>query len=133
MEPHRHGDSMTCAAPGRQAGITALGFLILATVFGLVGFGAIKIAPLYMQKMRIGTVLEDLKTELDGKGANTGALRRTLVQRLYVEGIRVQPDDVVITPTSSGYTVGVSYDNRASYIADISFLVEIDEQIEIRR
>jgi hypothetical protein len=124
---------MSCPLPRRQAGITALGFLIMATIFGLVGFGGIKLAPLYMQKMRIGTVLEDLKSELDGTGTTTGTLRRDLIQRLYIEGIRVTPEDVVITPTAAGYNVGLKYDNRTSYIADISFLVEINEQIEIRR
>lgn len=133
MEPHRQRYSMISALPRRQAGITALGFLMLATVFGLVGFGGIKLAPLYMQKMRIGTVFEDLKADLDGTGVATGTLRRDLIQRLYVEGIRVGPDDVVVTPTSAGYNVGVKYDNRTSFIADVSFLVEIDEQIEIRR
>ena len=124
---------MISALPRRQAGITALGFLMLATVFGLVGFGGIKLAPLYMQKMRVATVFEDLKAELDGTGTATGTLRRNLIQRLYIEGIRVRPDDVVITPTSAGYNVSLKYDNRTAFIADISFLVEIDEQIEIRR
>jgi len=133
MEPHRNRYSVTHGLARRQAGITALGFMMLATVFGLVAFGGIKVAPLYMQKMRIGTVLDDVKTELDGTGTTTGTLRRTIIQRLYVEGIRVDPENVDITPTNVGYTVGIQYDNRTSYIADISFLVEIDEQIEIRR
>ena len=133
MEPHRNRYSVTQQGPRRQAGMTALGFLMLATIFGLVGFGGIKLAPLYMQKMRIGTVLEDVKTELDGKGTTTGALRRTIIQRLYVEGIRVAPEDLDITPTNVGYMVGIQYDNRTAYLADISFLVEIDQQIEIRR
>jgi len=133
MEPHRNRYSMIHGSPRRQAGITALGFLMLATIFGLVGFGGIKLAPLYMQKMRIGTVLDDVKTELDGAGATTGTLRRTIIQRLYVEGIRVDPEDLDITPTNVGYRVGIQYDNRTTYLADISFLVEIDEQIEIRR
>lgn len=133
MAPHRNEYSMKAALAGKQAGITALGFLMLATVFGLVGFGGIKLAPLYMQKMRINTVLQDLKSELDGKGTTTGTLRRTLIQRLYVEGIRVTPDEVIIEPSQNGYTVGLRYDNRTSFIADISFLVAVDEQIEIRR
>ena len=133
MEPYRQEHSMRQSWPRREAGITALGFLILATVFGIVGFGGIKLAPLYMQKMRIDTVLQDVKAEVDGTNINTGTLRRTIIQRLYVEGIRVLPEDIDIKPTSNGYTVGLNYDNEASFIGDISFLVAIDEQIEIRR
>lgn len=133
MEPHRQKDTVSRGLPRQQAGITALGFLILATIFGLVAYGGVKLAPLYLQKMRIGTVLEDLKMELDGTNVSTATLRRTLIQRLYVEGISVGLDDVIITPSKTGYTVGLKYDNRTSYIGDISFLVAIDEQIEIVR
>ena len=133
MESHRQTHSIAGNLPRRQAGITALGFLILATVFGIVGFAGLKLAPLFMQKMRIGTVLDDLKTEFDGTGTTTGTLRRSLIQRLYIEGIVVSPQDVVVTPTKAGYLVGLKYDNRAPFIAGVSFLVAVDEQIEIVR
>ena len=48
----------------RQAGITAIGFLLLAAIFGGIGLAVMKIVPLYMEKIRIGTVLEDLQVEL---------------------------------------------------------------------
>ena len=133
MEPYRQEHSMSRGLRRHQAGITALGFLILATIFGLVGFGGIKLAPLYMQKMRINTVLSDVKEEVDGTNINTGTLRRTIIQRLYVEGISVLPEDIDITPTNNGYRVGLNYDNETAFIGDISFVVAIDEQIEIRR
>ena len=133
MESHWNEYSMTRSSRKSQLGITALGFLVLASVFGLVGFGALKLAPLYLQKIRIETVLDDLKTGYDGKGPTIAALRRELIQRLYVEGITISSEDVVITPTKAGFMVGVQYDNRAPYIAGVSFLVAVDEQVEIRR
>jgi len=133
MESYRHEYSVVRPMRKQQAGMTALGFLMLATIFGLVGFGGIKVAPLYMQKMMINTVLNDLKEEYDGTGVTTATLRRTLFQRLYIEGLRIDPEDIIISPTNVGFNVSVEYDNRASFIADISFLVAVDEQIEIRR
>lgn len=133
MEPYRQEHSVSRGLPRQEAGITALGFLILATIFGLVGFGVIKVAPLYMQKMRVSTVLEDVKEEVDGTNVNSGTLRRMIIQRLYVEGIRVTPEDIEISTNGNGYTVSLNYNNQASFIGGISFLVAIDEQIEIRR
>jgi len=133
MESHRYEYPMTPTSRRTQSGITALGFLVLASVFGLVGFGGLKLAPLFMQKLRIETVLGDLKTEFDGKGATAASLRRELIQRLYIEGITIGADDVVITQTRAGFMVGVDYDNTASYLAGVSFLVAVDEQVEIRR
>jgi hypothetical protein len=121
------------AFPHRQAGITAIGFLILASVFGLVGFAGIKLAPLFMQRATIGTVMNDLKAEFDGTGTATGTIRRNLIQRLYLEGISVRPDDVVITPSTNGYTISLNFDNRTSFLGGVSFVVEVDQQVEIRR
>ena len=133
MEPYRRSYRINSTGRRRQAGITALGFMLLASVFGVVGLAALKITPLYLQSMRVKTVLSDLKTELDGTGTTAGSLRVNLTSRLYVEGIQPAPEAIRITPAGSGHNVRVQYDNRARYLADIWFLVAIDEQIEIQR
>ncbi len=134
MEPHRRPYRIDNPRRRRQAGITALGGLLLASVFGVVGLGALKIAPLYVQGMRVKTVLADLKEDLEGRGATSVSnIRNDLNRRLYVEGISLRGDDLTITPGMNGYTVRVEYDNRSRFLANIWFLVLIDEQIEIRR
>ena len=40
-------------SPRSQAGITAIGFVILACLVGLVGFAGLKLFPMYMTRMRI--------------------------------------------------------------------------------
>ncbi|HEY5623271.1 MAG TPA: DUF4845 domain-containing protein [Gammaproteobacteria bacterium] len=118
---------------GNESGITLLSFLFLATVFGAVGLAALKVTPLYIQGVRVRTVLSDLKTEMDGKGATANNLRLNLTSRLYVEGIALDPEDVRITPGNNGYNVRVQFDNRTRFVDDIYFLVAVDEQTEIRR
>ena len=133
MEPHRQKHRVAVSPPRRQAGMTALGMLILAGVFGVIGLGALKVTPLYLQNMRVSTVMDDLKAELDGKGTTAGNLRLYLNKRLYVEGIDIGPENVKITPVNGGYSLRIQHDNRARYIADTWLLVAFDKQIEIRR
>lgn len=133
MEPHRRSNRIGSFGHRKQAGITALGFLFLAIVFGAVGLAALKVTPLYIQGMRVKTVLAELKTELDGKGTTANSLRLNLGSRLYVEGIALEPNAVKITPGGSGYNVQVQFDNKTRYVDDIWFMVAVDEQIEIRR
>ncbi len=133
MEPRRRSYRIDNSRHRRQAGITALTALMLAAVFGLVGLAAIKVTPLYVQGMRVRTVLADLKEEVDGKGTTASALRLELSSRLYVEGVTLSRDDVKITPAPSGYQLRVQYDSRTQFLSDIWFLVVIDEQIEIQR
>ena len=133
MEPHRRPHRITDPGHRRQAGITALGFLTLAIVFGIVGLAALKITPLYLEGVRVKAVLDDLKEEQDGKGTTANNLRLDLASRLYVEGVTLHPDALKITPGGNGYTVHVQYDNRTRFLADVWFLIVVDEQIEIQR
>ncbi len=133
MESHRRPYRLTGPSHRRQAGITVLGFLLLATVFGSVGLAALKITPLYFESVRLKTVLADLKEELDGAGTTAGSLRLNLASRLYVEGIVLGPEAVKISPGTNGYNVLVQDDNRTRFVGNIWFLVVVDEQIEIRR
>ncbi len=131
MESHRKEHRV--AGRKRQAGITAIAFCMLASVFGVIGLAVMKITPLYLQNLRLKTVLDDLKVEMDGKGTTAGNLRLYLNKRLYVEGIDVRPEDVKITQTGNGYNIAIEYDNRTPFLADIWLLVAFDKQVQVRR
>jgi len=133
MESHRRPYRLAGPSHRRQAGMTALGFLLLAIVFGSFGLAALKVTPLYLESIRLKTVLSDLKEELDGTGTTAGSVRLNLASRLYIEGMALGPEAVKITPGTNGYDVLVQYDNRTRFIGNIWFLVAVDEQIEIRR
>jgi hypothetical protein len=133
MESYRQGHRLTVAARGRQAGITVLGFLLLAALFGVVGLAAIKLVPMYLQNMRLSTVLDDVERELSGQGTSPANIQRELDRRFAVEGINLPKDRVKITQGKSGYQVRIQYENRAVYMADLWLLVAFDKQVEIKR
>lgn len=138
MGTYRNGHRMNRAArrvaPRHgQAGITAIGFLFLAAVFGVIGLAAIKLVPLYIQNMRLTTVLEDMERELQGEGRTPTSLRNELSQRLAVEGVRVPRDSVNISQARNGYQVRIEHEHRTPFIADLWFLVVFDKQVEISR
>jgi hypothetical protein len=117
----------------RQTGVTVIGFLILATLFGVVGFAGLKLVPMYLQNMRLSTVLQDVQNELSGKGATPAAIQREINKRFAVEGIRLPIDQVKINQGRNGYEVRIQYENRAPYVADVWLLVAFDKRVEIRR
>lgn len=131
MEPHRHEHRLNAGSPKRQAGITVIGFLFLASVFGLIGLGAMRLVPLYLQNMRLSTVLEDI--ERDMNGATPQAIRVEMEKRLSIEGVDLPRENVNIEQVRDGYQVHVQYENRAPFIADIWFLVAFDKQVLVRR
>jgi hypothetical protein len=133
MGSHRYEDRMRRGFPRSQAGITAIGFVILAALFGFIALAGLKIAPLYMQKMRLTAVLGDMERELQGSGRNAATIRLELESRLYVESLQIPRKNVSIRQVRDGYEVHVQQENRTEFLADLWFLVVVDEQVEIRR
>jgi hypothetical protein len=116
-----------------QAGITALGLLILATLVGVVGLAVLKLTPIYIKNMRMSTILDDVERELSGQNANPQSIRNDLQRRFTVEDIRLGSDELKITPSRGGYALRVQYEERAPYVHDIYLLVAFDKQVEITR
>jgi hypothetical protein len=124
---------MTSATRHSQAGITALGFLILALLVGVVGFAGIKVTPMYIKSMRMNTILDDIQKELSGEGPTPASIRAALSRRFSVEDVNLDINALKITQSKNGYTLRVQYDDRASYIANMYLVVAYDKQVEITR
>ena len=124
---------MTGATRHSQAGMTALGFLIIAMLVGVVGFAAMKVTPMYIKNMRMNTILEDVQRELSGYAATPQAIRNELARRFSVEDMKLSVDAMKITQSKNGYTLHVQYDERAPYIANMYLVVAYDKQVEITR
>jgi hypothetical protein len=116
-----------------QAGITVLGFLCLAMLVGVVGLAVVKVTPMYIKRMRMNTVLADVERDLSGQNPTPVSIRQELAKRFSVEDINMDVDAFKITQSQRGYTLRVTYEERAGYIADIYLLVAYDKQVEIRR
>ena len=124
---------MTPATRHGQAGMTALGFLILATLVGVVGLGVLKITPMYIKNMRMTAILNDIQEEMSGQSATPMSIRTALARRFSIEDINLDTDALKIVQSKEGYSLRVAYEERAPYVADVYLLVAFDKQIEIRR
>lgn len=133
MESNRTTRGVGRRSLHRQAGITALGFLILAAVAGTIGLAVLKIVPLYLERMRVSRVLENVETELAGGGNTVQSIRNTLQSRFYVENLQVDPKEIDISAQGQGYVVTINRESRAPFFADLWFVVVINEQIELNR
>lgn len=118
----------------RQQGLTAIGFLLLAAVFGVAGFGGLKLAPIYMDNFKVQRLLKDIKLEYDGQNPGAAQVRSSIDKRLNIESISgVGVRDFAITRSDRGMRVEVVYESRTSFLANIYFLVTFDNSVEIVR
>lgn len=133
MGPDRQRYTLKPGNRRRQAGITAIGFLILASLVGVVGFAGLKLFPMYMARMRIDTILDDIERDYQTAGRSATEIRADLNGRMAVEGLRLPRDAVSVKPSRNGYQVRIQHEDRQLFIADIYFLLMYDRQVEVPR
>ena len=133
MESNRKTHRVAPATRNAQRGMTVLGFLALAALFGVVGLAVIKVTPMYIKNMRLAQVLRDTEHELNGKGVNAQSIRVEIAKRFSIEDINLPQDNIKIAQSANGYSVRIQYENRVPYVADLWLLTVFDKQVEIRR
>lgn len=118
----------------KQAGMTAIGFLILAVFIGLFAFAFIRLTPVYLNYMKVAGVLEGVHKEFDNQNASRNAIRTSIARRFDVESVsQIAAKDIKVINDSNGFVVQAVYDHTAPFIGNVSFTVHFDKQVVVRR
>ena len=118
----------------RQAGITTLGLIILASFVGLFAFAGIRLAPVYLNYMKVVGVVDGVRDEFDGTGASRAQIRSSVSRRFDIESVGIiTAKDVKILKVDGGHEVAAMYSHKAPFIANISFVVDFDKRVLVRR
>lgn len=118
----------------RQAGITTLGLVILASFVGLFAFAGIRLTPVYLNYMKIVGVVEGVREELDGTGASRAQIRSSISRRFDIESVGIiTAKDVKVSKVDGGHEVAATYSHKAPFIANVSFVVDFDKRVLVRR
>ena len=117
-----------------QAGMTTVGFLILAVFIGLFAFAFIRLTPVYLNYMKVAGVLDGVHKEFDSQNASRNAIRTSIARRFDVESVgQISAKDIKVTTDSNGFLVQAVYDHTAPFVGNVSFTVHFDKQVLVRR
>jgi len=118
----------------RQHGMTTLGVVILVAFMGIFAFAAIRLVPVYLNYMKVASIVSGVAQEFDGAGATSNMIRRSISNRFDIEMVsEIQSKDVTVTKVDGGYEVAAVYSHKAPFIANISFVVDFEERALVRR
>ena len=118
----------------RQAGMTTLGLIILVVFVGIFGFAFLRLTPIYLNYMKVVGVIDGVFEEFDRQGPTPGAVKTSIRRRFDVESVGViTARDVAVTPVDGGLSVSAVYVHTAPFISNISFTVNFDKTVIIRR
>jgi len=118
----------------RQAGMTTLGLIILVAFIGIFAFGSIRLTPIYLNYMKVVGVVNGVGEEFDGKGATRSAIRSSISRRFDIESVsEIHAKEVLVKKVDSGFEVAAVYSHKAPFIANVSFIVDFDKRVVVRR
>lgn len=118
----------------QQAGMTTLGLVILVMFVGLFAFAGIRLTPIYLNYMKVVGVVDGVVSEFDGQNATRAAIRTSISRRFDIESVDIiQAKDVKVTAVDGGFEVAAAYPHQSPFIANISFVVDFDKRVLIRR
>jgi len=109
----------------RQRGVTFFGWLILLIPWAVVGYAGIRLAPVYLNYMKVVRALN--LVESDAAGTDSPASIRITIDKHFEIDMVDYPTakDIKVTksPTGTGWDVEASYDDEAPLFANISMHV----------
>jgi hypothetical protein len=118
----------------RQAGITTLGAIILVSFIGIFAFAGIRLTPVYLNYMKVAGVVSGVQSEFDGTNATRAMIRSSVSRRFDIESVGIiTAKDVKVTKVDGGHEVAAIYSHKAPFIANISFVVDFDKRVMVRR
>ena len=118
----------------RQQGMTTLGVVILVAFIGIFAFAVMRLVPVYLNHMKVASIVSGVVQEFDGAGATSNIIRRSISNRFDIEMVsEIHAKDVTVTKVNGGYEVAAVYSHKAPFIANISFVVDFDERGLVRR
>ena len=118
----------------RQAGMTTLGMIILVSFIGVFAFAGLRLTPIYLNYFKVVGVVEGVRNEFDGSNATRSAIRSSISRRFDIESVGIiTAKDVKVSKVDGGHEVAATYSHKAPFIANVSFVVDFDKRVLVRR
>ena len=116
----------------RQRGITFIGLLFVIALVGLPVLAVIKLVPVYINYMAVSRTMESLRTEFKGT-PDLGGIRRSLDRHWSIDDVTgIATKDIEITKDEGTVVVHAAYDDKVSYLGNVSLLVSFDKTVRIQ-
>lgn len=136
---HIQGRTGYRAAAGRSAlrrerGMTTIGLIILVAFVGMFAFAGLRLTPVYLNYVKVQGVINGVHDEFDGTNPSRAAIRSSIARRFDVESVtEIEAREVTVTSVDGGFEVRANYSHVAPFVANVSFLVEFDKAVVVRR
>lgn len=117
----------------RQRGMTFLGIIVLVIVVGAWVYSGIRLAPKYLEYMRVAATLEKVRDEYESNPGTTDLMLRRAVERHFdIEMVEIiSSNDIQIRKEGGTFYMRAAYEDTVPLVSNVSFLVQFDKTVEV--
>jgi hypothetical protein len=116
-----------------QQGMTFIGLLCILALAGVIVYAGIRLAPLYLNYMKIAKIMESTATEVKGDNPDPGQIRGIISRHWSVDDpTGLDEKDVEITKDDTGVVMHVAYDDAVPYVGNVSLSVHFEKTVKVR-
>ena len=116
----------------RQMGVTAIGWLFLLTPLAVVIYAGIRLAPVYLNYMKVVKAMEGSVGELKAGGVSPQSIRTAIDKHFEIDMVEYPTTkDMKITKDGASWIVESQYDDDAPLFANLSLHVTFDKKVKI--
>ncbi len=111
----------------KQRGVSIEGTLVVIVLLIVVGIGAMKILPSYMENATIKKIFDTIRSDPEMQGAPVKAIRESYDKRAMMNNIKVvNSSDIEVSKDAGGLSLSVSYTVKIPLFSNASLLLEFD-------
>lgn len=113
----------------RQRGVTALGWVVLLTPFAIVGYAAIRLAPVYLNYMKVVRALDNAASSSLGT-ADATAIRTAIDRHFEIDMVEYPTiKDIKIRREGTAWVIEAAYEDEAPLFSNVSLHVTFDKVV----
>lgn len=118
----------------RQKGISSVGWIVVAGIFGFLLITFFKVFPMYYDSYKVSSAMDALRLDESVDSKSKREIWQSLQKRLYVNDVKdITRENVTMERKDGKTTVTVKYEKRDEYVGNLFIGGWFVESIVIER
>jgi len=118
----------------RQKGLSSVGWIIVAAIFGLLLITFFKVFPMYYDNFKLKAAMEALAADNTIDPKSKRDIWNSIQKRLYIEGIKsIDRENVAMERKDGRTTVTITYEAEDDYVGNLFIGARFVESVVIDR
>jgi len=119
--------------PGRQSGMSLIGFILLLSVLLFVAYVGMKIAPIYFDYYSVSAAMKGVQAEPGIARKSPREIKDLMFRRLYVSYVEGIEEKHIKVIRKGGVFLQIKYEVRKNILGNLDVVVSFDKSVELSR